>query len=124
MATREELLALVRGHVVVVDFAPARGHEQVKIRPALVVSSNLLNRTLQTVIVVPFGSVKGGRKPHLHEVLVRAGEGGLDKDSFLQASQVRTIDRFERIKSITGTVSNDTLEKIRSALDFALGGLP
>ncbi len=39
-----------------VDLEPARGHEIQKVRPAIVVSPDILNQTVSTILVVPLTS--------------------------------------------------------------------
>ena len=47
-----------QGTIIVTDFNPTRGHEQQKVRPALVVSNNDYNRFTGLVIVLPISHAK------------------------------------------------------------------
>jgi len=106
------LRAITRGTVLVIDISDARGFEQNKsTRTAIVVSSDTLNKKLATLIVVPTTSQKG-RSAFPHEVPIPQGEGGLDADSFAQPVQIRTIDRFARVRRILGHVEPETMMKI------------
>ena len=56
-----------QGDLVRVDFDPTLGHELQKIRPALVVSNDLFNRSTSMTIVCPITSQDNGF--HLHDRL-------------------------------------------------------
>jgi mRNA interferase MazF len=113
---------LVRGTIVIVDFsADAQGREQMKIRPAIVISSDFYNERLDTVIVVPLSSLKDGAVVRTHEVLVKQGEGGLAADSVAQPIQVRTIDRTKRCQKVIGKVSPLIMRDIIAKLGEAVG---
>ena len=45
-----------QGDVVFLDFNPTKGHEQVGIRPAVVISNNVFNQNTKMVIVCPITS--------------------------------------------------------------------
>ena len=120
--TPDQLKALTRGTVVRVDLAGAKGREQMKIRHAVVVSSDRFNRNLDTMQFVPLSGLKN-KTPYPHEVLVPKGEGGTTEDSVAQAVQVRTLDRYERVVEIMGTLRPETMAKISVKLFEVLGGL-
>ncbi|MDQ6849096.1 MAG: type II toxin-antitoxin system PemK/MazF family toxin [Actinomycetota bacterium] len=99
------------GQVWFVDFDPARGREQGKDRPALVVSSRFhLGITLgQLVSVLPLTSVE--RRGWLHRIHVAAGGG------WVITEQIRTvsINRFRRYAPEI-TLSGDELNEVRHML--------
>lgn len=80
------------GQVWFVDFDPVRGREQVKDRPALVISSRFhLDLTMgQLICVLPLTSVE--RVGWLHRVHVGSGGG------WVITEQIRTVsvERFRR----------------------------
>ena len=108
---------------MVVNLDPSRGSEQNKTRPAVVVSSDVLNRSLETLIVVPISSLKPGKTPYRHEVFIRAGEGGLLEDSVAQPIQIRTIDRSQRVTKILGQLPAPTMAQLGASMFGVLGGL-
>jgi mRNA interferase MazF len=112
---------LVRGNVVVVDLNDAQGHEQSKIRPAVVISSDFHNDRLDTVVIVPISSLKEGSEARAHEVLLKKGEGGLDVDSVAQPIQIRTIDRKPRVKRVLGKLPPLSVGRIGIKLIETLG---
>ncbi|MFL6144549.1 MAG: type II toxin-antitoxin system PemK/MazF family toxin [Labedaea sp.] len=107
-----------RGDIYWVDLEPVRGSEANKIRPAIIVSTDAANRAAQrsgrgVVTVVPITSRTGRIFPF--QVLLRAKECGLDKDSKAQAEQVRSV-AVTRLSHRAGTVPNDLLAKLDAAL--------
>jgi len=112
-----------RGDVYVVDLEPARGSEANKVRPAVIVANDAANRVVErtgrgTVTVVPVTSSVGRVYPF--QVLIAAGEGGLELDSKAQVEQVRTID-VRRLRRRMGAVKPDTLTELDAALRIHLG---
>ena len=106
-----------------VDLDLARGSEANKRRPAVVVSNDAANATAArlgrgVVTVVPVTS--NVERVHPFQVLLRAGETGLDRDSKAQAEQVRSIS-VERLGERLGVVSGATMLDIDEALRLHLG---
>lgn len=97
-----------RGTVVFVRLDPTEGAEIRKPRPAVVISIDVFNR--DTIMVVPLSSKKD-REPFPHEVLVRKGDGGIEKDSLAVTHQVRTLS-VERVERRLGTISKPVLDRI------------
>src|SRR5580704_2758204 len=89
-----------------------------KERPALVISSNALNRHSLDVCVVPLSTVE-------HEAFslrpkLRAGEGGLNCDSWVTCDQVMTIEKAKAVYPPLGAVSQAGLERIGQAIKLTL----
>ena len=61
--TAEGLPAPLRGEVWWVSLDPTQGSEIKKTRPCLVLSSSVLNRLRQTVVVVPYSTDAGSHPP-------------------------------------------------------------
>lgn len=92
--------SLRRFDVVLVDLGGTRGHEIRKQRPCVVVSPDVMNRHLPTLVVVPLTSRVRGfpwRVPTTFRD--RAGEAALD--------QLRAVDRT-RVARRLGTVDART----------------
>jgi mRNA interferase MazF len=102
-----------RGDVVIVNLDPSVGHEPGGLRPALVISSDDLNRSpARLVIVVPITGTDRGIPAHIR---VSSPEGGLTKPSVIMADQVRTISR-RRVARRLGTVSSATMRNVENCL--------
>jgi mRNA interferase MazF len=90
--------------------------------PALVISSNALNRHSLDVCVVPiFTPIStAGHKAFSLRPQLRAGEGGLKRDSWVKCDQVSTIEKNTAVYPPLGAVSRPALEKIEQAIKRAL----
>lgn len=89
-----------------------------KERPALVISSNAINRHALDVCVVPLTSVERPRFPL--RVELQAGEGGLRRRSWAKCDQVTTLDKALVKYPPWGRLSAGSLSRIESAIKAAL----
>lgn len=111
-----------RGEVHLVTFDPTVGAEVRKTRPALVLQNDIANRSSPVTIVAALTSqIEAPLYPT--EVLVRAPEGGLDRDSVVTLNQIRTIDK-RRLARRLGKVSPATIGRVDRALKISLGLMP
>ncbi len=111
-----------RGEIRLVDLAPVRGAEANKRRPAVVVSNDGANATAArlgrgVITVVPVTSNIARVYPF--QVLLRAADTGLPRDSKAQAEQVRAV-AVERVGTRIGTITADTMTAIDEALRLHL----
>ena len=114
-------MVIQRGQLWWADLPEPRGSEPGYRRPVVVVQSDALNHSrIPTVIVV-------GVSTNLRlldapgNVLLRARESGLPRDSVANVSQVVTIDqRFlrERIGAVDGTIMASVARGLRLVLDL------
>ena len=100
-----------QGEIWLFDPDPVKGTEVgKKIRPALVMSCNLLNRgSSGLVIIVPITS----REKHIpSHIKIEPRESGLTKTSFILCEQIRAISK-ERLIKKAGQIRNvPTLHKV------------
>ena len=89
-----------------------------KERPALIISSDALNRHALDVCVVPISTVS--HKAFSLRPKLNAGDGGLDKDSWAKCDQVMTVEKSLVVYPPLGTVSPVSLRAIASAIKNAL----
>jgi mRNA interferase MazF len=111
-----------RGEVVLVDLDPARSGEADKLRPAVVVSNDGANTTAArlgrgVVTVVPLSTSVDRVYPF--QVLVPAGDAGLEQDSKAQAEQVRSIS-VDRVTATIGRIPIDRMIQLDEALRLHL----
>jgi mRNA interferase MazF len=108
-----------RGDVYLANLEPTKGSEQAGIRPVLVFQHNLLNRTVRTVVVIPFTSnLRMARLPSC--VRVPSGEGGLRQDSVAICHQIRALDK-SGLLTRWGTLPSSRLTEIEQVAMFTLG---
>jgi mRNA interferase MazF len=89
-----------------------------KSRPALIISSDVLNRHARDVCVVPITSVHHGR--FALRVAIRAGDGGLSRDSWAKCDQVTTLDKQDVAYPPLGRLSAPALSSIENGIRLAL----
>lgn len=107
-----------RGDVFLVDFNPARGSEQAGLRPALIVQNDVGNKHSPTTIVAAISAAPEKEYPFL--VRIAAGEGGLERDSAVNASQILTIDKARLVRRI-GSLSAERMRQVDRAIKISLG---
>lgn len=104
--------------MVLVDLKGSQGREQEKTRPCVIVSNDELNKKLSTVVVVPISSLPAGMKCYAYEVALKQGDGELDNDAAAMPQQIRTIDKFERIVEIWGSLSDESMDELTAAIEW------
>lgn len=113
---------MLRGEIRLVDLDPARGSEDNKRRPAVIVSNDRANAMAArlgrgVVTVVPVTSNTSRTFPF--QTLLPAAATGLRHDSKAQAEQVRSI-AVERVGSALGRVPADVMAQLDDALRLHL----
>ena len=89
-----------------------------KERPALVVSSDALNIHSLDVCVVPISTAE--HKAFSLRPKLKAGEGGIDKDSWAKCDQVTTIEKTRAVFPPLGSLSKSVLAKVEEAIKLSL----
>ena len=89
-----------------------------KERPAVVLSSDALNRYAWDVCVAPITSVE--HKAFSLRPKLKAGEGGLKHDSWVKCDQVTTLEKSRAVYPPLGSLAKATLGKIEEAIKRAL----
>jgi len=103
-----------RGDIVLIRPDTVVGREQKGIRPAVVVQNNDGNELSPITVVVPLTDAKGKRK-YTFMAKIEKGDGGVKKDSFALANQIRVIDK-SRIIENWGHLSVEAIMDIDAAL--------
>ena len=112
-----------RGDIYIADLDPARPSEADKRRPVVIVSADSLNRTVDrlgvgAVTIVPLTS--NVSRVYDFQVLLPAGETGLDQDSKAQAEQIRTLSFARLSKAPVGQVPSPLMARLDAALRLHL----
>lgn len=106
-----------RGEVYDVDLGHPIGHEPAFVRPAIVVSADVLNNSAgDLVVVVPIGSTAYGLRSHVE---LEPGSSGLDHLSYARCDQTRVIS-IERIVAKRGMATIEEVHTIDQSLRFIL----
>lgn len=111
-----------RGDIHLVDLDAVRGSEAGKRRPAVIVSNDAANAMASrlgrgVVTVVPVTS--NVERLYAFQVLLRAADTGLDRDSKAQAEQIRSI-AVERVSGRLGVVPHPVMLDVDEAIRIHL----
>ena len=104
-----------RGEIWLVQLDPTRGQEIQKTRPAVVISSDLLN-SIPMRIIIPLATwqLKFQNRPFM-VAIQRTEENNLDVDSAGNVLQVRSVTTERFVKCI-GKVSLTVMKKLLASL--------
>jgi mRNA interferase MazF len=97
-----------RFDVYLTNLDPAVGREIKKIRPALIVSSDDLNKALDTVIIAPMTK-------RIKNWPTRVSVNFADKDGQIALDQIKTIDKSrlkKKLGTLQGAVTSNVLKKL------------
>ena len=112
-----------RGDIVLVDLPQvvgATGHEQIGMRPALIVHDDMTSSNLSVVMIIPVTSNLTA-KNYPHTILIQPSkQNGLSMPSVLLVFQLRAIDK-RRISKKLGEVEPPIMEQVNTELKIMLG---
>lgn len=112
-------MEIKRGDILLVNFEPVKGSEQGRIRPAIVIQNNILNKFSPLTIVAPVTS-KIYEKEYPTNVFIKQDDSVLNNDSTILLNQIRTIDK-RRIMRKLGALDIFFMNKIDLAIKICLG---
>mgnify|MGYP001572817862 CR=1 FL=1 len=111
-------MEIKRGDILLVNFEPVKGSEQGRIRPAVVIQNNILNKFSPLTIVAPITS-KVYEKEYPTNVFIRKEDSALNNDSTILSNQIRTIDKRRIIKKL-GVLDIILMNKVDMAIKISL----
>jgi mRNA interferase MazF len=103
-----------RGDLFWFDADPVLGSEQAGRRPGLIISRDAVNRISPVVVLLPLTTYRG-QPLYPSDVLIRAPEGGLSRDSVAMALHLRGIDK-RRFRGQLGHIDPATLALVEQAI--------
>ena len=103
-------MEIKKGHVYIADLNPRIGTEPGKVRPVVVVQTDLLNGLHPSTVICPI-TTQIHTKARFLRVHLATGEGGLNEPSDILVDQVRAIDNRRFVKS-TGRISRQSLQRL------------
>ena len=86
-------------HIYLTDLNPRFGTEPGKIRPAVVIQTDLINHTHTSTMICPI-STSITKNSNILRVFINKKESQLDHDSEILVDQVRSIDNRRFLKQI------------------------
>jgi mRNA interferase MazF len=108
-----------RGEVYYAALDPVVGSETGKTRPVLIVQNDVGNQYSPTTIVAVI--TEYSEKKATYPICVVIGkDSGLKKNSIVNLSQIRTLDKNRLTGSNLATLPNELMEKVDMALKSSL----
>lgn len=101
-------------HVYLADLNPRMGTEPGKVRPVVVVQTDLLNGTHPSTVVCPL-TTKVTKEAQVLRVHLPKGSSGLREDSDILVDQIRSIDN-RRFKKHLGQLTDHQKERLLESL--------
>ena len=89
------------------------------VRPVLIVQNDIGNRFSPTVIAAAITSKQDKTNLPTH-IPVKAGTGGLSRDSVVLLEQIRTLDKH-RLRERAGRVGEEEMRRVDAALGVSFG---
>ena len=108
-----------RGDVFLARLDPTEGSEQAETRPVVVMSRDAISQNSPVVIVVPCTDLRHKTRIYPSHVVIKAGDGGLIKDSVALGEHVRAINSARFVKQL-GHLNVQTVAQLGAALKIAL----
>ncbi|MHB8881133.1 MAG: type II toxin-antitoxin system PemK/MazF family toxin [Thermodesulfovibrionales bacterium] len=108
----------VKFHVYTADLNPRFGTEPGKIRPVVVIQTNLLNENHPSTIVCPI-TTKVQREAEILRIHLKKGEAGLVRDSDIIVDQIRSIDN-RRFLDHLGEISDKNKRLLLTSLRIVI----
>jgi len=111
----------VQYDIWLVNLNPSRGTEPGKIRPAVIIQTNLLNQTGHlSTLICPITSQLSAEE-NILRVRVGTTNSGLDQESEILVDQIRALgnQRFiEKLGRLSPSKSIELHQKLQAILDF------
>jgi len=100
------------------DLSPRMGTEAGKVRPVVIIQSDLLNEFHQSTLICPV-TTNVELKSDILRVHLQKGESGLNKKSDILVEQIRAIDN-RRFRKKIGTISQKNRQKLIKNIKIVL----
>ncbi len=113
------VIQVKRGDIHYANLDPVVGRETGKTRPVLVIQNDIGNMHSPTTIVAVITEYSEKKASYPICVAIKK-DNGLKKDSVVNLSQIRTIDKKRLITPELATLSNASLKEVDDALKNSL----
>ena len=115
---RPSIMKIKQYEIWVADLNPRIGTETGKIRPVLVVQTDLLNKIHPSTLICPITS-KVQSESELLRVHLKKGVYGVNENCDIMIDQLRAIDN-SRLRNKIGVLTKDSIEKVKDNLKIIL----
>jgi len=118
-ANGNEQMPVKRGHLYIIDFNPRIKTKPGRLRPALVLQSDLVNEAeYPSAIVIPT-TTRLVENPGILRFRLKKGQGGVSRDSDLLLGQVIAVAN-ESFRQEIGSLSNPMMEEVENRIRIIL----
>ena len=112
-------MPIKRGHLYVIDFNPRIKTKPGKLRPALVLQSDLVNEAVYPSTIVIPTTTRLIENPGILRLRLKKGQGGIVRDSDLLLGQMIAVAN-ESFRQEIGALPNDLMEEIENRIRIIL----
>ena len=112
------MMEIKQFEIWIADLNPRIGTEAGKIRPVIIVQTDLLNKEHPSIIVCPI-TTNVKLDSEILRVHLKKSKVGLKEESDIMIDQVRAIDNKRLLKKV-GEVDSDIADKVRENLKIVL----
>jgi mRNA interferase MazF len=109
------VIQVKRGDIHYANLDPVVGRETGKTRPVLVIQNDIGNMYSPTTIVAVITEYSEKKASYPICAAIKKGNG-FKKDSVVNLSQIRTIDKNRLVTPKLGKLSNDSMKKVDKAI--------
>jgi len=102
----------------IADLEPQRGTETGKVRPVIIVQTNLLNNEHPSSVICPI-TTNVQKESELLRVHIKKGASNLKVDSDIMIDQIRAIDN-RRLVNKVGELSRELQAKVKDNIKIVL----
>jgi mRNA interferase MazF len=111
-------MTIKNNEIWVADLNPAHGTETGKIRPVLVIQTDLLNKVHPSTLICPL-TTNVQPESEILRVHIKKGIAKVNEDCDIIIDQIRAIDNRRLVKKI-GDLPHDLSEKVKENLKIFL----
>lgn len=109
-----------RRDIWIVNLDPSNASEPGKIRPVVIIQSDLINAAEHSsVVICPLSSQRKQKEGKLRILIKAELKNGLEKDSYVLTDQIRSID-INRFQEKIGVVDEGIFLKVISGIKIVL----
>lgn len=112
---------LKRGDIVFTILPNGEGSEQQGERPMMIIQNDIGNKFSPTLILASVTSQIKKLNMPTHVFIPKYVTTGLEKDSMLEAEQIKTLDKIRITRYIGRIKDKETMDKIDEAVQVSLG---